>query len=179
LGTTSALGYLSQTLATTPGTSYLISCWLNHSGGDPGDIFMVSWNGTTLLNETNPAAPAWTNCQFVVAATETGTVLQFGFAASGTDWLGLDDISVVAVPPSALPNITGISLSGTNLVFNGSSGFSGTTCYLLMSTSLTQPFNQWTPVATNVLDADGNFSFTATNAVKLNVSKQFYILQLQ
>src|SRR5208282_3680773 len=97
LGTYGSLGYLSQTLATTPGTRYLLSCWFNNSFGDPGDIFMVSWNGTTLLDETNPAAPAWTNYQFVVSATGTGTVLQFGFADNGADYLGLDDVSVVAL----------------------------------------------------------------------------------
>ena len=174
LGTTSAEGFISQTLVTTPGTSYLVSCWLNHSGGDPGDIFMVSWNGTILLDETNPAAPAWTNYQFVVPATGTSTVLQFGFEASGTDWLGLDDISVVAVP-----GIIGISLSGGNLVINGSNGVSGQTCYVLTTTNLALPRSQWIPVATNVLNAGGNFSITATNAVNPNVPQQFYILQLQ
>ena len=174
LGTTSAEGFISQTLVTTPGTSYLVSCWLNHSGGDPGDIFMVSWNGTILLDETNPAAPVWTNYQFVVPATGTSTVLQFGFEASGTDWLGLDDISVVAVP-----GIIGISLSGGNLVINGSNGVSGQTCYVLTTTNLALPRSQWMPVATNVLNAGGNFSITATNAVNPNVPQQFYILQLQ
>jgi hypothetical protein len=135
---------------------------------------MASWNGTILLDETNPAAPAWTNYQFVVPATGTSTVLQFGFEASGTDWLGLDDISVVAVP-----GIIGISLSGGNLVINGSNGVSGQTCYVLTTTNLALPRSQWMPVATNVLNAGGNFSITATNAVNPNVPQQFYILQLQ
>jgi hypothetical protein len=93
-GTASSWGYLSQIVATTPGTSYLLSFCLNHSGGDPSDIIIVSWNGTILLDETNPPAPAWTNYQFFVTATATSTLLQFGYEASGFDYLGLDDVSL-------------------------------------------------------------------------------------
>jgi hypothetical protein len=35
------------------------------------------------------------------------------------------------------------------------------------------------PVATNVLNADGNFTITATNAVNPNVPQAFYMLQTQ
>jgi uncharacterized repeat protein (TIGR01451 family) len=174
LGTTSSIGYLSQTLATTPGTSYLLSCWLNNSYGDPGNIFIVSWNGTTLLDETNPFASTWTNYQFVVSATGSNTVLQIGFADNGANYLGLDDISVLA----AQPGITGMSISGTNLLINGSNGFSGITYYVLMSTNLALPLNQWTPVATNVLNASGDFTISVTNAVNLNVRQSFYILRM-
>ena len=45
-----------------------------------------------------------------------------------------------------------------------------------MGTNLTEPFNQWTPVAANVAGADGKFSFAVTNAVNPNASQQFYIL---
>jgi hypothetical protein len=179
LGSASSFGYLSQTLATTPGTSYLLSFWLNHSGGDPGDIFIVSWNGTTLLDETNPPAPEWTNYQFVVSATGTSTLLQFGFVADGADYLGLDDVSVVAMPPPAQPGITGISLAGSNLVINGTNGVSGQTYFVLTATNLAQPRSQWLPVATNIFSSDGNFTITATNAVNPNVPQAFYMLQTQ
>jgi uncharacterized repeat protein (TIGR01451 family) len=123
LGTTSSMGYLSQTVATTPGTSYLLSCWLNHSGGDPEDIFIVSWNGITLLDETNPPAPAWTNYQFVVTATGTSTVLQFGYEASVTDYLGLDDVSLVAIQPP-IPYLQGQWLNQQLILSWTNAGFS-------------------------------------------------------
>ena len=44
-----------------------------------------------------------------------------------------------------------------------------------MSTNVALPFSQWTPVATNVLNASGNFTITATNAVNRNIPKRFYI----
>jgi hypothetical protein len=46
-----------------------------------------------------------------------------------------------------------------------------------MSTDLALPLSQWTPVATNVLSANGNFSITVTNAVSAAIPCQFYILQ--
>jgi len=81
--------------------------------------------------------------------------------------------------PEPQPAITGITLSGTHLVLTGTNGLASWTYYLLASTNLALPLNQWTPVATNVLNASGNFTFTATNAVKPGDSRQFYILQLQ
>ena len=178
LGPSGSLGYLSQTLATTPGTSYLLSFWLDSPDGKIPNEFLVSWNGNTLLDQTNLPAIGWTNIQFVVTATTASTVLQFGFQ-DDPSYLGLDDISVVAAQAVALPGITGVSLSGTNLVINGSNGLSGKTCYVLMSTNVTLPLNQWAPVATNVLNASGSFTITATNAVNLNVPQCFYILQMQ
>jgi 1,4-alpha-glucan branching enzyme len=177
LGTAYSLGYLSQTLATTPEASYMLSCWLNNSYGDPSQ-FTVSWNGIIILNETNPVASGWTNYLFTVSATGTSTVLQFGFADSA-DYLGLDDISVVAMQPPAQPGITGIRVSGGNLVITGTNGVSGQTYYVLSATNLALPKSQWLPITTNVLNADGNFTFTATNAVSPNVPQAFYMLQTQ
>src|SRR5262249_40668600 len=108
-------------------------------------------------------------------ATAGVSVLQFGYR-NDTASFGLDDISVSSVQTLG---IASISLSGTNLVFNGTGGLSGRTYHVLMSTNLTEPLNQWIPVATNVPGADGNFSFTATNAVDRNAPRRFYLLQLQ
>jgi PKD repeat protein len=173
LGSYGSLSFLSQSLATTLGTSYLLSFWLNSPDGLTPNQFLVSWNENTLFDEKNLPALGWTNLQFVVTATGTNTVLQFGFR-DDPSYLGLDDISVVP----AQSGIAGFSLSGTNLVVNGSNGLSGQTYYVLMSTNVALPFSQWTPVATNVLNASGNFTTTATNAVNLHVPQCFYILQM-
>jgi len=172
LGTSGSLGYLSQTLSTTAGATYLLSFWLNNVLNDP-NVFIVSWNGNTLLDTTNLEVNNWTNLQFMATAAGTSTVLQFGFE-DNVNWLCLDEVSVAPVP-----GIASLSLSGTNLVINGSNGFSGTTCYVLMSTNVALPYNQWTPVATNMLNTSGNFSITATNAVNPTVPQSFYILQMQ
>jgi uncharacterized repeat protein (TIGR03803 family) len=173
-GASGSLGYLSQTLSTVAGARYLLSFWLDSPDGSTPNEFLVSWNRTTLFNQTNLPAISWTNLQFTVTATGTSTALQFGFR-DDPSWLALDDVSVVL----AQLRIVGISLSGTNLVVNGSNGVSGRTCFVLMSTNLTLTLSQWPPVATNVLNANGNFTIIATNAVDPKAPQRFYILKMQ
>ena len=104
LGNNTAPGTLSQTVATTPGTTYLLSCWFDNSYGDPGQ-FSVSWDGSELLNETNPVANSWTCYQFTVTATQSNTVVQFGFFDNAADFFGLDDVSL-QTETNIVPTIT-------------------------------------------------------------------------
>jgi hypothetical protein len=99
LGQPGSLGYLSQTLATTAGANYLLSFWLNSPDGQTPNQFQVSWNSAVLYSRSNLPALGWTNLQFVIAATGSATVLQFGFLDNPTA-LGLDDISVVQISPT-------------------------------------------------------------------------------
>ena len=75
--------------------------------------------------------------------------------------------------------IAGLNLSGTNLVLNGAGGLSNRTYYVLMGTNLFEPLALWTPVATNIPGADGNFSITVTNTFNPSAGPRFYLLQLQ
>lgn len=92
---------LSQTLATSPGQAYLLSLWLDSTsinGGIPNQ-FSISWNGNTLFDQANIGPTGWTNLQFIVSATNSSTVLQFG--ESNDAWyFGLDDVSVLPIPPT-------------------------------------------------------------------------------
>ncbi len=170
-----SLGFLSQILTTTTGAVYSISFWMHNPTSHTNNEFQVLWNGSVLLDRTNLPVSGWTNIQLTVTATTGTSVLTFGYR-NDTAYFGLDDISVSQV--QAL-GIAGITLSGTNLVLNGTAGLSGRTYVVLMGTNLTEPLNQWVPVATNVPGADGNFSTTATNAVNPTAPQRFYILQLQ
>ena len=96
----------------------------------------------------------------------------------GTELIALDVIGYNLVPVPQ-PTITGISLSGTQLVLNGTNGLASGTYHVLTSTNLALPLNQWTAVATNRLSASGNFNITATNAVNPNDAERFFTLQLQ
>ncbi len=174
-GPVGSLGYLSQTLPTYPGATYLLSFWLDSPDGETPNEFLASWNGVTLLDKTNLAAIGWTKFQFTVTATGINSVLQFGFRDDNT-YLGLDDISVTRM---VQPESAGISLSGTGLVFHWNNGLYGGTYQTLMSTNVALPLNKWMPVATNVLSADGNFSVAVLNAVNAGGSQRFYLLQLQ
>ena len=97
-------GFLSQTFATTAGTDYLLTFWLNNRTGTSNGTneFLVSWNGTNIFNHANLDTTAdWTNFQFVVTATETNTVLKFGFyddLGFNNNYLDLDYINVSLLP---------------------------------------------------------------------------------
>ncbi len=138
-GPVGSLGYLSQTLSTTPGTTYLLSFWLDSPDGDTPNEFQVSWDGTTLLDETNLPAIGWTNIQFVVTATGPSTVLEFGFRDDPA-YLGLDDVSVVPTQAGRLGGpvvhydfdegtvlAADVSGNNNNIVYAGNFGGSGPT----------------------------------------------------
>jgi uncharacterized repeat protein (TIGR03803 family) len=100
-----------------------------------------------------------------------GTTLQGGANGGGT-------LFSLTVPAPALAIIS-INLAGTSLVIAATNGMAGRTYTVLTSTNLTLPLPGWIPVATNVLNASGNFTITATNAVNPAASQHFYILGAQ
>lgn len=81
-------------------------------------------------------------------------------------------LSVAAYFP---PLIQSFRVSSGSAVITGSGGIAGWTYYLLASSNLVAA--QWTPVATNQFDANGNF--TITNAIDIARSARFFRLQLQ
>jgi hypothetical protein len=51
-------------------------------------------------------------------------------------------------------------ISGTNAVVGAVGGNPGTTYQLLTTTNVAIPLTEWTPLVTNQLDLNGNFSYT-------------------
>jgi hypothetical protein len=167
LGPVSTLGYLSQAVPTSAGETYLLSLWLTNPSGETPNEFLVAWNGTTLFDQTSLGALAWTNLQFIVTATSSSTVLEFGFRDDQA-YLGLDDISVAAATPAFVPG------SLTRLA-NGQFRFSvtgalGANYDILVSGNL----RDWSPLATLQVT---NFPtvFTDTNQ---SLGHRFYRLEL-
>jgi hypothetical protein len=111
-GPSGSLGYISQTLATLPGQNYLLSFWLVNPVGGSGtstnlnyEQFQASWNGTNVYAVTNPPVMAWTNKLYIVTATGSSTILQFGFW-NNPDFFGFDDVNVFALPPAVFSSLT-------------------------------------------------------------------------
>jgi hypothetical protein len=93
-----------------------------------------------------------------------------------TNNLAIDgSLTVVSSQPPQPPHITGISLSGTSLVINGTNGLTGEPYNVLTTTNLTLPLGQWTVLPTNTF---GGGSFSLTNAVNPNAPQNFYILRV-
>jgi hypothetical protein len=105
----------------------------------------VSGTITTVNGPTMPAGLAW----------DTSALYSSGIIG----------ITTVPVNPTAPATITGVSLSGSNLVLTGTNlnGSSSFHYIVLTSTNLTTPLANWTILSTNSFNADGSFSYT--NAV--------------
>jgi hypothetical protein len=87
-------------------------------------------------------------------------------------------VKFVVTEPSS-PNFGNTRIAnggGGSFVMSGSGGVTNGTYYVLASTNLALPLNQWTSVATNPFDGSGNFNFTNTPAA--NSPQVFYRLQL-
>lgn len=155
---------------------------------------IITWNNLAAINYGTPLSSLQLNATANVAGNfdytpSSGTVLNIGNNALSVTFTPADKVdyttitataSLVVLPATTVqPGITAISILGGNLVINGTNGVSGTTYYLMMSTNIALPVNQWIPVATNTLNGNGSFTLAATNAVYPNVPQQFYILKSQ
>ncbi len=109
-GAVNSLGYLSQTFADVAGKSLLISGWLNAIGEDPSE-FTVSFNGTPLLDLTDPnTGGTWQNGSFNVTATGSDT-LTIGFQ-DNPGYIAFDNVSVTSVSATPLPAALPLFASG-------------------------------------------------------------------
>lgn len=110
--------------------------------------------------------------------TDTGLAggVVYYYAVSAADQFGESSNSAPASASLILspPAISGVALTGTNLVIHVAGGVSGATCFALASTNLTLPPNQWTSIATNVFAPDGHFDFNLNAA---GVPWQYFRLQ--
>ena len=99
-----------------------------------------------------------------------------GYNYSITNPPGLIQLLVQAPAPPPPPSFSSISATANGLVMSGTGGTTNGTFYVLVSTNIALPLNQWMPVATNRFDGSGNFIFT--NAVVPNSPQAFYLLQM-
>ena len=78
--------------------------------------------------------------------------------------------------PIPAPVISGVSVSGSNLVMSVTNGITNDVYVVLTSTNISSPVANWTAVASNTASA-GNFTVTATNAFSPSVPVGFFTLQ--
>ncbi len=176
-------GVTNQGAATATGGWY-DTLWFSADGVlDANSVAL----GSFPVNLTVPAAGSYRQTNSVILPMNaSGTYTLFVqvdannaiYEATLADKVSAGASGIFTLSPPK-PVISSFSLSGKDLVVNGANGFSGATCYVLMTTNMAKPLNQWTRVATNILGAAGNFTITATNAVDPKAPVRLYILQLQ
>jgi hypothetical protein len=174
LGQSGSLGYLYQSLATSPGQNYLLSLWLdnpNNSYGATPNQFLVQWNGTTLFDQTNLPYAAWTNLQFIVTAPGASTTLQFGFEDTPY-YLGLDDISVTPLSPPMFK-----TAQMANAAFQLTwSAVSGLVYQVQYSTNLLQ--TNWLNLGNPLIATNATLTLSDTSAVNSSPQRFYRLVEL-
>ncbi len=134
----------------------------------------ITWPVSSVTLNAN-ASSGWTN--IVVPITNTppglsdvaGIFMQMltdptnGGGLPGTTLLWVDNFGAMAAAPAATPpSFASVGQSGANVILNGINpgGASGLNYVILSSTNLSPPVARWKPVATNLFNSNGTFSFT-------------------
>jgi autotransporter-associated beta strand protein len=140
----------------------------------------LSYGGTLQLNLTGEAL-AENDALFLYSlATANGAFARIIPAAPGaglawdTRQLTVDGSLRVTAQPT--PGIASVFRSGTDLILCGTNGPPGGTYHVLCSTNVVLPLTSWTPMATNLFDASGNFKYT--NAIDPTSPERFFTLRL-
>ena len=146
------------------------------TAGNPADNFNSSSNYDWVIATGSSIANFATN-DFVIDSSQFQNALGGGYF-----YLHTGDNSLVlsftnSSPPAPNPVSINISAGGTNFIFSGTNGNAGAPYYVLSSTNLNLPFSNWTAIATNNFDTNGNFIFT--NPADPSTPQTFYMLQLQ
>ena len=117
----------------------------------------VSFTAAAVDNDDNPVTNwNWDFGDVSTSAAQNPSHLYtaigvFTAAVVETNSAGIPMAGAVATIQSTLaqPGISGLSISGANLVLDATNGQSGQTYYVLTSTNVALPLNQWLPVTTN------------------------------
>ena len=122
-GPVGGLGFLSQTLATTAGTTYTLDFWLQHNSTNAGtpNEWLVQVGGVTLRDVVNAGIFNYTEMTFTFTATSAATDLRFGFRED-PGYFNLDDVSVNPAV-SSVPEPATLTLAALGGVLAGGLGW--------------------------------------------------------
>ena len=155
-----ALGTNATTVAVKNGLTLNSTLNVADGGGFSAGIYtLFTYNGGFSGNPvlgTTPALP--------------------GYTYSLTNPPGLIQLVVQAPAPPSPPSFSSISATPNGLMMSGSGGTTNGIFYVLTSTNVALPLNQWTPVATNLFDGSGHFIFT--NVPDPKAPQAYYLLEI-
>jgi hypothetical protein len=177
-GSAAGLGVLTVTSSATLGGTNVMK--LDQTSGT-NDVLSVggtlTYGGTLNVTNLSGTLAAGNSFKLFNASTYAGSfnTTNLPVLGSGLVWntsaLANGILNVVSKPA---PHITGFSLSGTNFVFSGTNGWANGTYELLTSTNLALALTNWTAIATNAFDSNGQFNLT--NGINPDAPQQFFLL---
>jgi autotransporter-associated beta strand protein len=142
----------------------------------------IGYDGALIV--TNFAGTITNGQSFQLFVATNGYLGTFGSitlpSATGLTWTNTLTVNGtitagVVSGPLPQPHITGINLSGTNLVISGTNGTAGQQYEVLTSTNLTLALTNWISIATNTFTG-GNFN--ATNTVNPSAPQNYFLLRV-
>lgn len=170
-GNTTLSGITSMELSQTAGTNDVLK--VNGTLTYGGTLALTNLSGT-LANGTK--FKLFNAVAYTGVFTNLTPVIPAVNLAWSTNSLTNGTLSVIS-SPTPPPRFSAVGVTGANILFSATNGVPNWPCWLLASTNLTLPLNQWTAVATNTFDGSGNLSFT--NTANVNLTQTFYLLKLQ
>jgi hypothetical protein len=175
-----------QTVAVGSNVTFSVSA----TGTEP---LSYQWqlNGTNLVDGGNIINSTTTNLIIsnvqltddggnytVIVTNLAGSVTSSNAVLTVTTNMGLFIMQPInqKVAPLSFANIVAAPGSGGGFILSGAGGVTDGTYYVLISSNLLLPPTNWTCIATNQFDSEGDFIFT--NTVQTNAPHLFYLLQL-
>ncbi|MEP6663040.1 MAG: hypothetical protein ABJC04_05180 [Verrucomicrobiota bacterium] len=137
--------------------------------------FVLNFDGTYNATTRVSASGTVLSLGAQPAANLSGNIDAFGLFsdAPGSGGNRRFDAYTIEVPRL---HITTVTPSDTDVVISGVDGTEGGNYYVIVSSDLTVPLTSWTPIATNVFDLDGKFSFTSP--ITPGIPQQFYSVRV-
>lgn len=158
-----------------------------NSATNYGNIFFASQSGpvgdsavlagafnATLNNGYVPANGTAFNVLTYGSVTGRFSSLGLPAAVSWQSIYGSTNFTLLVGNPK--PQFGTFNRAGTNFIFTGIGGPSGSNYVVLASTNLALPLANWLPLTTNTFDGSGQFRYT--NIVNPAKPRQFFIFKL-
>jgi autotransporter-associated beta strand protein len=137
----------------------------------------ITYGGVLNLSNLAGTLTAGNSFKLFSAAAYLGAFTSIAPATTGTglawDTSQLPVNGTLRIAALPKPIISGLTISGGNVVVSGANGTPGGPHYILTSTNPATPLATWQRMLTNIFDSNGRFSFTNSTANP----QQFFAIQ--
>jgi uncharacterized repeat protein (TIGR03806 family) len=178
---TNAVAVVADWINSLPGVPALAPPSISPAGGtftNTVSVSVSSTNAGAALHYTLDGSLPGTSSPLYSAAINVTNSLTLRAVATQAGYNNSVATSaaftVLATPPL---RITSIGVNGPTLTVTAQNGATNGVYYLLTSTDVTKPLNQWTRLLTNHFDANGSLTLS-TNVINPADARRFFMLQI-